>query len=146
MLSNLNGFGIAHIRAIFLKSQSQETDSGMMDPQIGADYFTNLRRRYEFSHIVVDQSAGCGQMGHVAGTAGFIDEVVRIDADTVATNQARREIQGVPLGIHGLDDFFRVDIHMVESAGYFIHESNIDVTLGIFDELGRFSYSKVGAL
>ena len=58
----------------------------MMDPQIGPNHFANRRRSHEFSHAVIDQAAGCGQVRNIAGTAGFIDEVIRVDADTVAAD------------------------------------------------------------
>ena len=50
------------------------------------------------AHAVVDPPAGQDHLGMVAQALGLGGEVVGVDADAVAADQARRERQEVPLG------------------------------------------------
>ena len=63
----------------------------------------------ELAHAVVDAAAGEDHLRVVAEHVGLVREVVRIDADAVAADQAGAERQEVPLGAGGLQHFQRVD-------------------------------------
>ena len=54
------------------------------------------------AHAVVDAPAGEDHLRVVAELVGLVRQVVRIDADAVAADEARAERQEVPLGARGL--------------------------------------------
>ena len=93
--------------------------------------------RDEGAHAVVDAAAGADDLGVVAQLLGAVDKIVGIHADAVAAHEARVEAQRVPLGVHRADDGLRVDAHLVKGHGDLVHEGDVDVALGVFDDLGR---------
>jgi hypothetical protein len=56
----------------------------------------------------------------------------------VAAHQARTEGQEVPLGAGGLEHFEGVDADLVEDHREFVHQGDVEVALGVFDDLGGF--------
>jgi len=69
-----------------------------------------------------------------------VGQVVRVDPDTVPSNQARREGEKVPLGPGCGQDVRGPDVHAGEDQGEFIHEGDVDVPLGVLDDLGRLGH------
>jgi hypothetical protein len=61
------------------------------------------------AHAVVDAAAGQDDLGVVADFLRLVGEVVRVDADAVAADQAGAEGQEVPLGAGGLQHLQGVD-------------------------------------
>ena len=68
----------------------------------------------------------------------LVGQIVGIDADAMAADQARTERQEIPLGAGRFQHFQRVDADFVENDGKFVHQRDIQITLGVFDHLGRF--------
>jgi hypothetical protein len=56
----------------------------------------------------------------------------------MSSYQSRHEADEVPLGTRCLEHVIGVDAHLVEDDRQFIHERNVDVALGILDDLGSF--------
>ena len=50
----------------------------------------------------------------------------------------RTEGQEVPLGAGGLEHFEGVDADLVEDHGEFVHQGDVEVALGVLDDLGGF--------
>ena len=46
----------------------------------------------------------------------------------------------VPFCACGFKDFMGIDAEAVENHGKFVDESNVDVALRVFDDLGGFGY------
>ena len=63
----------------------------------------------ELAHAVVDAPAGQDHLRVVAEHLRLVRQVVRVDADAVAADQARAERQEVPLGAGRLQHLERVD-------------------------------------
>lgn len=74
----------------------------------------------------------------IAQSFGLVDKIVGIDADAVSPYKTGIKTQSIPFGIHGLDDFLGLNAHLAKDHGKFIHEGNIDIPLGIFDQFGGF--------
>ena len=62
-------------------------------------------------------------------------QVIRVDADTVSTDESRSEGQEIPFGAGGLQDLECVDAQTVENQRQFIDQGNIQVALGVLDDL-----------
>ena len=72
----------------------------------------------------------------VAQHLRLVGEVIGVDTDTVAADQARLELQEIPLGARRLKDGLCIDTHLVEDDGELVHEGDVDVPLGVLDDLG----------
>ena len=69
----------------------------------------------------------------------LVCQVIGIDTNTMSAHQAGTKRQKIPLGASRLQYFQRIDIQAVKYQCQFIDQGNIDVALGVFDDLGRFS-------
>ncbi|MNN96343.1 hypothetical protein D3C81_2153120 [compost metagenome] len=72
----------------------------------------------------------------VADALCLVGQVVGVDANAVATDQAGAEGQEVPLGAGGLEHLFGVDAHLVEDDRQFVDQGDVEVALGVLDDLG----------
>ncbi len=71
---------------------------------------------------------------------GFIGEVVGIHTNAVTSHQSGIELQKIPLGSCCLKHLVGIDPHLIEDHGELIHEGDVDVALGIFNDLGSFGH------
>ena len=59
----------------------------------------------------------------------------------MAADQSGFEMLKIPLGGGGLKHVERVDAHLVADDAEFIHQGDVDVTLGVFNDFGRLSHT-----
>ena len=97
-------------------------------------------------HAVVDAAAGQNHLGVVAHFLRFVGEVVRVHANTVAAHQAGAKGQKVPLGAGGLQHFEGVDAELVKDQAQLVHQCNVHVALGVFNDLGGFGHANAAGL
>jgi len=71
--------------------------------------------------------------------AGFLNQIIRVDADAVPSYQTRIEFQKVPFGSGSFQHIVSIDTYTAENNGKLIHQGNIDITLSILNNLCRFS-------
>ncbi len=88
------------------------------------------------AHAVVDATAGEDDLGLVAGGLGAGGEVVGIDADAVAADQAGAEVEEVPLGAGGVQHVVDGEAEAAEDHGHLVDEGDVEVALGVLDHLG----------
>ena len=74
----------------------------------------------------------------VACLLGAKRQIIRIDPDAVAADQAGLEIQEIPFGPRRCQHVAGIDIERPKDQRQFVHESDVEVTLGVFDHLRRF--------
>ena len=103
-------------------------------------------RRNISAHVVVDAPAGQDDLRVIADRLRLVGQVVRIDADAVAADQARPERQEVPLGAGGLQHVFGVDAQSVEDQRQLVDQRDVDVALGVLDDLGGLGHFDAGRL
>ena len=65
-------------------------------------------------------------------------QVVGIDADAVAADKTRCEFEEVPLCSGRVQDVVRVDTHAVKNDRQLVDQSDVQVALGVLDDLGGF--------
>ena len=82
-------------------------------------------------------------------TLGALSEVIRIHTDAVTTYEAGTEGKEIPLGPSCFEDIEGINAHLGEDLAQFVHESDVDVTLTVLNDLSSFgnldSRSKVGS-
>lgn len=136
-LQDVLHLGVAHIRAVLLEGDAEHAHAGIGGREPRPHHLADGGVGNELAHPVVDLAAGEDDLGVVSKLLRLIGEVVGIDADAVAADEARPEAEGVPLGVHTVDHLGGVDAHAVEDHGELVHEGDVDVTLGVLDDLDR---------
>src|SRR5690606_3911458 len=84
--------------------------------------------------------AGQDDFRVIANGLGLVRQIVRINANAMSAHQARAEWQEVPLGSCRFEYRLSIDAQTIEYKGKFVNECDIDVALGIFDDLGSLSH------
>ena len=69
---------------------------------------------------------------------GLVRQVVGIDTDAVPTDQSGLELQKVPFGPGRFEHLAGVQPQAVEDDGQFVHQRDVEVSLGVLDHLGGF--------
>ena len=73
----------------------------------------------------------------IADGLGLVSQIVGIHTDAVSAHQARLEGQEIPLAARRREYFLGVDLQAVEDEGELVDEGDVDVALGVLDDLGR---------
>src|SRR5262249_47729161 len=92
---------------------------------------------------VVDAAAGEDDLRLVAGGLRGRGEVEGIDADAVAADEAGAEVEEVPLGARRLQHVVDRDAEAAEDHGDFVDEGDVEIALGVLDDLGGFGRADV---
>ena len=64
-----------------------------------------------------------------------MSEVIRIDADAVATHKTRTEWKEIPFAASCLKHGLCINPHFIKDNGKLIYKCDIDIALGVFDDL-----------
>ena len=134
-LHNVDDLGVAHIRAVFLEGQAQYQHFAAQHGQAFSQHELDGFVCHMVGHAVIDASAGQDDFRVVADFLGLVREVVGVNADAVAAHQAGAEGQEVPLGASSLQHFQRVDTQFVKNQAEFVHQGDVDIALGVFNDL-----------
>ena len=81
-----------------------------------------------------------------ADVLGLVGQVVPIYADTVAAEQAGATRQEVSFGASGFEHHAGVQAQFAGQHGQFVDQGDVDVALGVFDDLGSFGDPDAGGL
>src|SRR6185437_8618951 len=95
-------------------------------------------RRDHCAHAVVDATPGQDDLGPITDRFGLRGEIVGINPDAVAADEAGREFQEVPLGRRGVQHVLGADTEPFEDQRQLVHQRDVEVALGVFDDLGGF--------
>src|SRR5699024_71245 len=129
---------VSQIGAVFLEGQAQ--DQNFCAGAVAAfcshqfDHFAGN----ELAHAVVGAPTREDHLRVEVDLLGLVGQVVGVDADAVSADQAGLEGQEVPFGGGGFEHRSRVQAQSGEQHGQFVDKGDIDVTLGVFDDLGGF--------
>ena len=95
------------------------------------------------AHRVVGAPAGEDDLRVVADLHRAVGQIVGIDADAVAADEARREVQEIPLGAGGGEHVVGRQPQGAEDLRDLVDEGDVDVALGVLDHLGGFGGADV---
>ena len=140
LIKNVHHFGVAQIRNVFLKGQAQNAHPRAHHgpPRFGQLFHRHLGDK--FAHVVVNAAPGEDYFGVVAHAFSLIGQVVGVNADAMPAHKAGSEGQKVPLGPGCGQNGMGVNAQGLENNGQFVHERDIKVALGVFNNLGRFRH------
>src|SRR5262245_32519167 len=68
----------------------------------------------------------------------LMGQIIRIDSNTMASHQPWRKFQKVPFRPGGFEYSLCIDAETMEDERQFIHQCNIEIALGILNNLGCF--------
>ena len=95
-------------------------------------------------HVVVDASPGKDHLRVVADLFGLVGQIVGVDADAMPADHARTEGEKIPLAARCLENLERIDIEPVEDDRQLIDQGDVQVALGVLDDLGCFGDLQAG--
>ena len=108
-LHDIDNLSIPHIRAIFLEGKAKNQHLRIHHLNLFPQHqFDNLADHIQ-AHVVIDTSAGKDHFRVIAGFLGLMGQIVRIDTDAVASDQARAKRQEIPLRARCIKDFMGID-------------------------------------
>src|SRR5918992_3364629 len=126
---------IAQIRHILLEGQSKDGDPASLYRIAGMDQLLDNLPADIDPHAIVDTAAGQDHLGDIAQDPRLMGQVVGIHPDTMPSHKPRLKAQKVPLGGGGSQHLVGIDTHLVEDKRQLIHERNIEISLGILNDL-----------
>ena len=129
--------GIAQVGAVFFEGQAKDEDAAAGDINALAHHQLDQRRGDIVAHMVVDTPPGENHFGMVANLLGLVGEVIWVGADAVSADQAGAEREKIPLGAGRCQHFGGVDTQTIENEGEFVDQGDVDIALGVLDDLGR---------
>jgi hypothetical protein len=129
---------VARVRHVLLErhAEHRRRRRGGAAAEQRADAF----QRHALADAVVDAAAGEDHLGVVAGLLGAVREIIRIDADAVAADQARHERQEIPLGARRGEHVAGVDAEHVADRRQLVHEGDVEIALRVLDHFRRFRH------
>ena len=72
----------------------------------------------------------------IADLLGLVGQVIGVNPDTMAADQSWTKRQEIPFGTGRLQDLKCVDPKSVENKLEFVYQSDIDIPLCVFNDLG----------
>ena len=136
--------GVAQIRTIFLEGETQHQDGSVHHIKTATEHELDDLAGNVRAHAIVDAAAGKNDFRVAADFLGLVGQVVGVDADAVATDETGAEREEVPFAAGGGKYGVGVEAEPIEEHGQFIDEGDVDVALGVFDDLGGFSDADAG--
>ena len=135
-LDEIGDLGVARIGAVFLECEAHDEEAHGADGELarghGLDDVVGDERR----HAVVDAAAGEDDFRMESDRLRFVCQIVGIDADAVAADEARPIAVEIPLGAGCLQYLARLDAEFFEKLRQLVDEGDIEVALDVLDDLG----------
>ena len=132
----IHHLGVAQVGNVLFESDPQNGDFGPADAFIGFEKELDRPLGYIFAHVVVNPPARQNHFRVVPQGLGLKCQVVGVYADAMAPHQPGLKGQKVPLGCGRFQHFSGVDAHFVENHGQLVHQGDIQIPLGVFNDLG----------
>ena len=136
--------GVADVGAVLFESDAEDEHFRPFDFVVAGNHEFHHFGGDIFAHVVVEAAPCEDNFRVVTVLLGFLGEVVGVNADTVAADEAGFEGEEVPFCGGSGKHFVGVDPHTVEDHSQFVDEGDVDVALGVFNHFGRFGYPDGG--
>src|SRR6266700_1740274 len=136
LTDDVDNLRISDVDDIFLKCQSEHCYSRRL--RAAFQKAAQALARDAYPDGIVDAPAGENHVGMIARLLRSKRQVIRVDANAVAADEARRETDEIPFGRSRRKHVAGVDVELVEDRGKLVHESDVEGALCVLDRLGRF--------
>lgn len=136
--------GVAQVGHVLLEGEAQDAHARAADHVAVLDQALDQALGHIFAHVVVGAATSQDDFGVEAHLLGLEGQVVGIHADAVAAHQTGTEGQEIPFGTGGFQHFEGVDAQALEDDGQLVHERDVQVALGVLDDLGGLGHLETG--
>src|SRR6185312_2525306 len=138
LADDIDHLRIANVRDVLLEGNAEHGH----DRLLGRGRLEHPRAlaRDVRAHHVIDAAPRKNDLRKIAGLLCPVRQVIRVDADAVPADQARLKGLEVPFGPSRRQYVPGVDPEPVEDRRQFVHESDVEVTLRVFDDLRGFRH------
>ena len=101
-----------------------------------------------FRHLVVNHHRAFDHRGVEAVLSGFPGEVVRVQRDAVSAQTRSRieRLEAVGLGLSRVHNLPHADAHFVAEHGQLVDQTDVDVAVGVFENLLHLGDRRAGYL
>ncbi len=140
LFDQVGHFAVADIGAVFFEGDAHDADFAASHVDAVLQHALDDVACGVAGHVVVHAAASQDDLRVVTQLLGFVRQVIRVHANTVAADHARPERQKVPLAACGLEHLQRVDADALEDDGELIDKGDIQVTLAVFYYLCGFGH------
>src|SRR5690606_20628622 len=89
------------------------------------------------AHAIVDSAASEDDLRVIADFLGAVSEIIWVHADAMAADEAGGERKKVPLCGGGAENVLCIQAELMKDDGELVHQSDVEVSLGILDDFGR---------
>ena len=137
-LDDIIHLAITSIRAVFFERQSKNYNLGLLRGLACLNHLLNCGICNVGTHAVIHNTSVQNNLAVIAQLLCLISKVVWVNTNAVAANQTRTESQSIPLSVHPIDNFVSVNAHTIKHHRQLIHESDINITLTVLNNLYRF--------
>ncbi len=142
--NKIGHLAVADIWTVFLESDALDAYRTTCDIDTIFQHQADDIARGITRHIVVDAATCQDYLRVVADLFCFMGKVIGINTDAVATYHARPERQEIPLTSCSLQYFDGINTEPFENNREFINKGNIQIALGVFDNLRCFGHFETG--
>ena len=139
LIDNVHHFGVAQVGAVFLKCQTQYSNLSATHPVAVLHQSLDRLLSHKLSHVIICLTPSQNNLRMVANRLCLIRQIVGVDTNTVASDQAGPEREKIPFAACCFQNIKRINTQPVKNHRQFIHKRNIKISLRIFNNLGGFS-------
>ena len=140
---NILYLGISCVGAVFLKRQTEDDNFRLLRCLSNGNHIFNSSIGNKFTHRVINNSTIENNLAVITEFFCLICKIVWVNANAVTANKTGTETKSIPFGIHTINNFVGINIHLVKSHCKLVHKCNIDVTLAVLNNFNSFCCSQV---
>src|SRR6267378_8699281 len=137
-INDVDDSGVTKIWTVLLERQAKNVHDSAVHFAAALDHEFHRFASDVPSHAVIDAPSSQDHLRVVADLLGPVGEIVWIDTDTVAADQAWAERQKIPFRAGDFQYLDGVEAKPVENDRQLVHERDVEVALRVLDDLRRF--------
>ena len=136
-LDDIRHAGISDISTVLFEGQTQHIHRGA--PDRAATLGHELHRLFgdELPHAIVDMPSRKDHLRLITDHFRLMRKVIGVDADAVAPYEPGPEFEEIPFRAGCFQRLGCVDAQTIENDRQLVHERNVEVALGVLDDLRR---------
>ena len=137
---NVNNFGIANVRAVFLKCDAQNKNLSILHHHSLFIHTLDGLVGHVITHTIIQATGIAHHTGQNTIDLCFLYQIIGVNADAVTSHQSWTEFDEVPLAGSGLNHIACIDAHRIENLRQLVHESDVHITLTVLNNLAGLCY------
>ena len=137
----IDDLGVARVGHVLLEGEAHDQDLGVVHLQLAVKHGLDDVAGDEARHAVIDAAPGEDHLRVKADRLRLVGQIIGIDADAVAADEARTIGVKIPFGAGGGKHLAGVEPEILEQHGKLVDQRDVHVALNVLDDLGGFRHS-----